>query len=763
MGSLFGTPKGPQTVKYTAINISTSTQGVPIPIGWGRNRVGSNIIWYNDFLATPAPQSSGGKGGPSGTTTYNYSAAVVLAVGEGYINNVTKAWANKDVTTLSALNLTLVNGGGTAYAMTSTTTANSVLNFASGSVQSYVVGWSVNCQSGGIPVGTKVYSATTSSVTLSTLANVLVNVTLPAGSVINFYPQAPSSLYANHPTQSSPYQRTAYLYSSLYKMGSSPDLPSHNFEVSWWLDESMVAGNYDANPAAITENFLGDSITGVGLPGSAIDYTSLGIVAGNPDTANHTSWWSYCAAAGLLMSPLLTTLEQVTNTLQRWGQLTNTLIFWSGDKLKFVPMGDTNLSATYGSNTYTYTPDINPIYALTLDDFIVSGPGEMPVTISRKDPADLYSFIQLDCLDRNNNYNNATVQWQDQTSIDMFGRMQAQSITAHDICLPSIATISAALIGQRSVWIRNIYKFRLGYNYLLLEVGDIVSLTDPTTGLSAQTVRVTDIQETAEQLLEITAEEFNIGVGNVSSAVTNAAQGGGSPNKFVDPGNINNPPLLFFPPQGYSNGSPQLFVGASGGADWGGSRVYVSLDGGANYAFIATVFAGIEQGYTTSAITNNINPATNGTLSVDLTSSIGVIPSGATNADANAARTSCLVGNEILSYGSVSVTGTNTFNLSYLVRAQLGTSVAAQSIGTRFTKLDRNFTFVYNLPYGYSGATIYFKFLSYNTYENMLQSLSAVSAYSITLPSYSGGVITGPGGGGTYSGGGSEGAGGGGG
>jgi hypothetical protein len=629
-----------------------------------------------------------------------------------------------------------------------------------------VVGWLVNSQSGGIPVNTVVTAWTATSVTLGTIAapgvpSVPVNVTIASGVRINFYPQAPSSLYTNHPTQSTPYQRTAYLYSTLYKLGSSPDLPSHNFEVSWWLDQSMASGNYDANPAAIVENMFSDGAHGMPFPSSAIDYTSLGMIGSTPDTSNHTSWWSYCAAAGLLMSPLLTSLEQVTNTLQRWGQLTNTLIFWSGDKLKFVPMGDTSLSATYGSNTYTYTPSTTPVYNLTLDDFIVSSSGELPVTVSRKDPADLYSFIQLDCLDRNNNYNNATVQWQDQTSIDMFGRMQAQSITAHDICLPSIATISAALIGQRSVWIRNTYKFRLGYNYLLLEVGDIVSLTDPTIGLSSQTVRLTDIQETAEQLLEITAEEFNVGVGTVTSAVANAAQGGGSPNKFVDPGSVNNPPLLYFPPSGTTSGDPQLWIGASGGANWGGARIYVSLDGGANYAYIATVYAGLEQGYTTSSITNNSNPATNGTLSVDLTSSLGVIPSGATNSDANNLRTTCLVNSEVIAYGSgVLGSSANNYNLSYLVRGQFGSNTVAHSIGERFTKLDRNFTFVYHLPANYGTTTIYFKFLSYNTYENMLQDISTVSAYSITLPSYSGGVNVGPGGGGSFSGGGSEGAGG---
>lgn len=753
MGSIFGTPKGPQTIKYTSINLSTSTQGVPIPLGWGRNRCGSNIIWYNDFVATPAPQSAGGKGGPSGTVTYNYSAAVALAVGEGYINGITRVWANKDITTLANLNLSLALGGIGGLVTTSATTAGTTLNFAAGSVGAGQAGLVVTSPTGGIPVGTVVMSYTTSSVTLNNA------VTVPSGATINF---SQPSLISGHPTQAIAYTRTAYLYSSKYALGTSPDLPSHNFEVSWWLDQSMAAGNYDANPAAILQNMLTDSGHGLPYPSTALDYTSLGMTGASPDTTNHTSWWAYCAAAGILFSPLLNSLEQVTNILQRWGQLTNTMIFWSGDKLKFTPMGDTALSATYGSNTYTFTPNTTPAYNLTLDDFIVSSPGELPVTVSRKDPADLYSFIQLDCLDRNNNYNNATTQWQDQTSIDQFGRMQAQSITAHEICLPSIAVISAALIGQRSVWIRNSYKFKLGYNYLLLEVGDLLTLTDPTIGLVQQTVRVIEISENQEQLLEITAEEFNIGVGSVTSAVANAAQGGGSPNKFADPGNINQP-LIFFPPDGSTSGYPQLWLGASGGADWGGARIYVSLDSGATYAYIGTVYAGLEQGYTTSSITNNTNPATNGTLSVDLSSSLGVIQSGVGHADADAERTDCLVTSEVISYGAVTLGGSaNNYNLSYLRRGWRGTTAVAHGVGERFTKIDRNFTFAYNLPVGYGGTTLYFKFLSYNTYENMLQDISTVSAYTIAVPAYTGGVPVGPGGGGTFNGGGSEGAGGGG-
>ena len=681
MGSLFGSSQGTQTVRYTGINLSTSTQGIPIPVGWGRNRSGSNIIWYNGFSSVVSKQSAGGKGGSGGASTYLYSTAVILAIGEGPINSVVRVWSNKDTTTLAALNLT-------AY------------------------------------LGTQAQTA-------------------------------PSFISSNYSAQAVSYSRTAYLFSSKYSLGSSPNLPSHNFEVSWHLDGSM-AGYNDANPAEIIYDLLTNTVYGLGFPAASIDMPSLGLTPGTPPTAitSGAGYWVYCAATALLMSPMLNTLEQVTTILQRWAQLTNTMIFWTGDKLKFFAMGDTALT----NGSWTFTPVNTVVYDLTLEDFITKSPGQSPITVTRKDPADIYNVVQIDCLDRNSYYNTATPSpWQDQTTIDLYGRSQSQSITAHEFCMPQAAVTAMALIGQREAWIRNKYKFTLGYNYLLLEYGDKLTLTDPTIGLNKQSVMIISITETEEQLLEIEAEEFNVGVGTVTSAISNASSGGNVSSRMIDPGNVNTPLIWFTPVDSLGASNPEIWLGASGGANWGGARIYISLDGGTTYAYLVTVWGGLEQGYITTAMT-----AGGTTVSVDLSSSLGVIQAGAVAADANALRTICLVESEIFSYGGSSLGGSaNNYNLTGLVRGQFSTTGASHASNSRFTKMDRNFTIEYSLPTGYSSTTIYFKFCSFNTFENMLQDISSVTAYSIALPVYIGGVAAGAGGSGIAVGGGGEGAGGG--
>jgi hypothetical protein len=93
----------------------TSIAGKAIPIGWGRNRIAGNLIWYNDFVAKPASNGNAGKGGggggKGGTTAYDYSAAVIIAVCQGPVAGFTGVcWANEVASTLGNYNLSAFVG-----------------------------------------------------------------------------------------------------------------------------------------------------------------------------------------------------------------------------------------------------------------------------------------------------------------------------------------------------------------------------------------------------------------------------------------------------------------------------------------------------------------------------------------------------------------------------------------------------------------------------------------------------------------------------
>lgn len=230
-----------------------------------------------------------------------------------------------------------------------------------------------------------------------------------------------------------------------------------------------------------------------------------------------------------------------------------------------------------------------------------------------------------------------------------------------------------------------------------------------------------------------------------------AAGGGYDPN--VDPGNVN-PPAIFEPSTAIIPGSsPQVWVAASGGANWGGCLVSISFDG-TNYDYIGTITSAAYQGVLTANLPAASGLDTADTLAIDLGESAGILPTSATHADADASRTLVYVcpsytttapGNgELLAYGAVSATGTYTNDLMYLQRALYGTTGQAFPSGAFFTRIDLgevntppNSVVTCTLPTQYIGATIYLKLQSFNVFGNTLQDIADVTEYTYT-PSGSG-------------------------
>jgi hypothetical protein len=732
---------GTQQPKYTGISIQTSTQSLPIPLLWGKKRMGTNLIWYGDFVATPDNSKKGGKGGEGkGGAVYNYSAAVILALCEGPITGVGTVWQDKTLTTLANLGLTLFTGTASQAA------------------------WSY--------------------------------------------------LTTNHPLQALTYAYTAYLANSSYQLGKSPNLPNHAFEIITPLSGSM-SGTPDVNMADVINDFLTNPQYSLGIPSGNIDSTSL------------ATFKAYCQAQGLFMSPDLSTQEQCSSVLDRWAALCNTWVFWSGNVIKFVPLGDTTLangtsytvaqqtavpqapgpytftgfpnvtanggvtyqqggaaltlvggspaqgqysyaagvwtfnqadagSAIIVNYTYTYagttyTPNLTVIYAFGYEDFI-SAHGDPPIAVTRSDPADAPNHIKLEIKDRNNAYNSAIAEWKDQALCDQFGVIDGPSTQAHEICDLNVGQVVAQLIGQRGAYIRNQYEFKLGWEFgSILEPGDLVSITDAHMGLSGFEVRIKTLDEDENGEWAIVAEEFPGGgtTGTVAGTQIQRATVNTTVNVNVNPGNVN-PPCVFEPASSLTNGIAQLWVSASGGANWGGAVVYISLDN-VNYFNIGTITSPAPQGVLTANLADysSANPDVTNTLSIDLTESQMPINNNATHADAAAGRTLCIVtpsftnvcptNGEAMAYGAAALTGTYTANLTYLYRSLDGTTHSSHASGSFFTRIDLgktggvgNTTLIYNLPASYVGQTIYLKLCSFNRFGNQLQSLASATAYSYT-------------------------------
>ena len=312
--------------------------------------------------------------------------------------------------------------------------------------------------------------------------------------------QAPDPVFASADpnTPVIGYSGTCYVTGTPIQLGGSPALPSLQFEIGGFY--SGTAGPdfpFDARPDHIIVDLLTNPRYGAGFP------------AGNLDNAGAIAdWGTYCQAAQLAMSLLLDRQQPCARWIEEIAQLTVAAVLWSGNLLKIIPYGDQPLSA----NGASWSPDLTWQYSLGDGDFLdFSGPGEGgsdPVLLSRSDPAQATNWLSLEYMDQTNSFNPQVLPVWDQGLIDQYGLRSEPSIQAHAFTNPTSTAVSAQLQLQRKAYVRNTYKFKLGWRYSLLEPMDIVLLNDATLGLVGAAVRIIQIEEDDNGELTVTAEEI---------------------------------------------------------------------------------------------------------------------------------------------------------------------------------------------------------------------------------------------------------------
>ncbi|OIR10969.1 hypothetical protein GALL_71400 [mine drainage metagenome] len=745
---------GQQAAPITGMRLQTSAYGLPVPIIYGRTRVYGNCIWYGDFYHVNAPNSSsGGKGGggKGGGAGYNYYASFMFGIGEGPITNFNGAWIDPDPTSgvlstdpLAFLGMT----DGQSYQITETRTipANSpnqvwVSQYLSvQSIQSVVdtlsgnpVGYSM--VAGGVlqfspndvgrtiaitytfvaQIGTQVVSTPYTKGGKTYYNRTTIHLTRPArfSGFDGTYPQSPwSYLNTNHPEASYGYPGVAYVGAANFLLGTNNTaLPNISYDVTGLMPYNNGAGIFDASPKDIVTDFLTNSHYGCGFPAAHIgDLTQFG---------------NYCVANGLLFSPAYTQPKAAHELLSSLIALANCGSFYSEGLLKVVPFSDTVATG----NGVTYTPNATPIYALNDTNFIVSGSDD-PVKVTRKAVQDAYNHVQVQFLDRANQYNQTTFDIKDQASIEALGDRVAPLITAHEIANPAVARIVGQLALQRMSLIRNQYEFTLPMNYCLLEPGDYVTLTDANLGLSSYPVRLLSIEEDAECNLKVTAEDALPGVSHSTAYITPWSYASMT-NLNGHPGNVNTP-AIFEPPAELLTNQLEVWIAASGASPmWGGCAVWISYDN-ATYELLGNVPSIARQGVLTAALPASGDPDTVDTLAVDLSESNATLQ-GSTQADADAYLTLAWIDQELIAYGGAALVSGNAYNLTYIRRGIYGTPIQSHNAGATFTRLDTSSMLRLAFSADKIGKTLYAKFLSYNSVGASAQQLSDVRAYQYAI------------------------------
>lgn len=501
------------------------------------------------------------------------------------------------------------------------------------------------------------------------------------------------------------YSTLAYVYAQDYELGSGASLSNHGFEVDFAI---QFGPNGDAVAADIAADFLTNASYGVTGWASGL-------------IGDWTDWSNYSKAANLLISPVIESAGAGSDALKRFSDQTNTDLVWSEGKLKAKPLGD----ATVTANSVTWVPDLAPVYDLTEDDFL----GEVQLEIV--DQSDAKNYVQIEFLDRANQYQPAIQVAQDLDDIITYGLRKGDVIQMHDICEASIAQIAAQLLLQRSLYIRDRFVFRLPEDFVLLEPTDLVTLTTTVDGmkLNRRLVRIEEINEDETGEFEIVAREVP---GQTASAAAYASHSsaGYQPNPDVAPGSVTSP-VLFIPPAGLLalDGEAWLAAG-SNSPNWGGCQVWISADG-VSYQQIGTITTPARYGTLTASLPSAADPDNTNTLAVDLTSSAGTLAS-VTAAQMDAGGTLSLVDDELVGYQTATLTAANNYDLTTLRRGLYGSSPAAHSIGARYVRLDDA---IFKITYTSLnvGNTLYVKLPSFNIYGRALEDISTVTAYTLSL------------------------------
>lgn len=624
--------------RILSLQVQRSSQGLTLPVIYGRTRVAGNLVWYGDFVAIEhkATTRQGGKGGggvKQVDISYTYEAAVMLALCEGEIQGVGRIWRDKEkFDSLAQLRLTLMRGGDEQ------------------------------------PLWTHLQQA-------------------------------------KHQDQALNYSGTAYLCSPNYELTKSAQIYQHNFEV---IGKLGYSGNIpDANPREIVLDLLTNQRYGCGFPSQNIG-----------DTDRYSN---YCRAVGIFLSPAYTEQGEAQRNISELLEQTNSAAVFSQGRLKIIPYGD----GSYSGNGAVYVADNKAVYDLTDDDFIVSG-AQDPVKVERKTNADAFNQIQVEYLDRDNDYNVAIAEVKDQANIEQYGLRPKDAVKMHGICDGKVAQKVAQQLLQRALYVRNEYEFKLGWKYCLLEPMDIVTLTDAGLGLNKTPVRITEIEEDEEGVLSIKAEDYPVGVYTVSEYPTQPSLGY-SADYNVSPGNAH-VPVIFEAPLQLTGGQPQIWLATAGGDMWGGAEVWVSTDGD-SYTRVGAVNHKARFGSLTAALPNGAVFDRTNTLGVEI--SAGQLTVG-TEQDSRDLLTLCYVDGEFLAYANAELKGVGRYTLGNLTRGAYGSTINAHAAGSQFARIDDTL-FRYTVPRNWIGRTVWVKLVSYNVFSGGIQDLAEVPAYSYTI------------------------------
>lgn len=370
------------------------------------------------------------------------------------------------------------------------------------------------------------------------------------------------------------------------------------------------------------------------------------------------------------------------------------------------------------------------VLSIVQDDFVRDG-DEPPVHTTKRDYSATFNRLEATWTNRANLYKTAVVPAFDRIDQRESGQVRTKTLDLKAITDATLASKMAWRIFIDQIYRFSQYSFKLGYKSMLLEVGDVIDVTDGHK-LVAKKMRVMSVNEEKDgRRALVTAVED---IADFYPAIGYAIQE--SEASLDTPITLTDGTIIFR--ESYNSNKLHMSI-IPGGTQCNGFYIYRSYD---NASFDLVGKAAIEnvtggEANSTGTIQSQINlPAHTAVVYCEdefFDVSIGTLTdldTAITDDNFFNNRKLARIGDEIIAYQTcVESAVEGTWRVSKLIRGLFGTKPVAHVAGETFSTLDIDFS--YPLQESEIGKTLYFKIVSF--YGTKIQLLSEVSSQSYTV------------------------------
>jgi len=473
---------------------------------------------------------------------------------------------------------------------------------------------------------------------------------------------------------------------------------------SYYMHEfpARVTQSYasDLNPATLIYDLLTNNIYGAGISTSFVNADSFDGIE------------NFCNSNDLLFSFVLKEQKPVLDYID--------FVLSHFQGYLFMSEGKINIGVFRNdSSTFTITRDN-----------LATVKNKPPVQVTKRPYSDTKNRIEVAWMNRSAEYDNGVAVAKDETDIRQRNKIVKQTINLSGIKNSNLAQRTTFRMLFEALYRFSNYAFVLSYNDMLVEVGDVGTLSDGGQIVN-QRIRILNISEAKDgKSLQVEAVE------DQPYMYPDLTSYRGQDTEHIPDPDFTD--LLASPLYAYSEHrtSAVLFLSLIPTNIYtNGWYVYRSYDDVSYELLGKAVIDGVTGGDSNSqgTLTSSLHAHTAIVHKVDesFLVDIGIVTdlTTVTDADFFSNKQIALIGNEVIGYKVSTEIGSGVWEVSELMRGLFNTEPVAHGPGSTFKTLSVDYNIAY--PESDIGRTVFIKALTF--YGNNVQDISDVSSSSHTI------------------------------